>query len=280
MKKIFCVLCVLLSALPMCSCFGDRVSDADKITVISREEGSGTREAFSSLLGMTEGGADTITDSAEITNSTSVVLMSVESDENAIGYCSLISLPKGVKTVSVDGIYPTAHNVRLGRYALERAFYLCFKEGEISGAAEDFLSFALSAQGQRIAADAGFAEASDGEAYAASGAAGSVTLAGSTSVAPLAEALAEEYMRLNPQVDVEIQQIGSSSGISSAIEGICDFAMSSRELKKDEALTPVKIASDAIAVIVNAENEVYNLSSEQIKQIFSGKIKTWREAAQ
>ncbi len=252
-----------------------------QISVISREEGSGTRGAFVELMGVVDDDDNDITTvSAEITNSTSVMLTTVAGNPAAIGYVSLGSLSNDVKAVKVDGVEATTDNVKSGTYAVARPFLLAYKDGSLSDIAQDYLKFIMSADGQKIIGDEGYISVEEGEAYTASGLSGKIVLAGSTSVAPVMEGLADAYKALNPDVTIEIQQTGSGSGITSAIEGVCDFGMSSRELKDSEKaeLTSTQIAMDGIAVVVNNANTVENLSSETIKGIYLGEITDWADA--
>ena len=250
------------------------------ISVISREEGSGTRGAFVELMGVVdENDNDITTLNAEITNSTSVMLTTVAGNPAAIGYVSLGSLSDDVKAVKVDGAEATTDNVKSGTYTVARPFLLAYKDGSLSDAAQDFLTFIMSADGQSIINEEGYISVEEGEAYTASGVTGKIVLDGSTSVAPVMEALADAYKALNPDVTVEIQQTGSGAGITSAIEGVCDFGMSSRELKDSEKaeLVSTQIAMDGIAVIVNNSNTIDNLTSEQIKGIYLGETTDWSE---
>ena len=251
------------------------------ISVISREEGSGTRGAFVELMGVVDDDDNDITTvRAEITNSTSVMLTTVAGNPAAIGYISLGSLSNDVKAVKVDGVEATTDNVKSGTYAVARPFLLAYKDGSLSDIAQDYLNFIMSADGQKIIGEEGYISVVDGEAYAVSGLSGKLVLAGSTSVAPVMEVLADAYKALNPDVTIEIQQTGSGSGITSAIEGVCDFGMSSRELKDSEKaeLTSTQIAMDGIAVVVNNANTVEDLSSETIKGIYLGEITDWADA--
>ena len=251
------------------------------ISVISREEGSGTRGAFVELMGVVDDDDNDITTvRAEITNSTSVMLTTVAGNPAAIGYVSLGSLSNDVKAVKVDGVEATTDNVKSGTYAVARPFLLAYKDGSLSDIAQDYLNFIMSADGQKIIGEEGYISVADGEAYAASGLSGKLVLAGSKSLAPVMEVLADAYKALNPDVTIEIQQTGSGSGITSAIEGVCDFGMSSRELKDSEKaeLTSTQIAMDGIAVVVNNANTVEDLSSETIKGIYLGEITDWADA--
>lgn len=273
-KAIITSAALIMTMLAGCSQTGNSA-----INVISREEGSGTRSAFIELTGVEADGKDNTTSSAEISQSTAVVISTVSGNKNAIGYISLGSLGSEVKAVSVDGAKPSVDTVKDGSYKLSRPFNICTSD-KTSDAAKDFISFILSDDGQKIISDEGYISITSGTAYKASGVSGKISVAGSTSVAPVMDVLADKYMSLNSGVTVEIQQSGSGAGITSTIEGACDIGMSSRELKDEEiakGLTPTKIAMDGIAVIVNTENPVEALTSDQIKSIFTGSTTEWKD---
>ena len=270
---------VMMFSLASCGGGGDSAGGED-ITVVSREEGSGTRDAFTELTGVLADDVDNTVDTAEISNSTSVVIQSVAGNSAAIGYISLGSLDDSVKAVQVDGVDATVENVTSGDYKLQRPFNIV-TNGEVGELPQDFINFIMSADGQAIIEEEGYIKINDSaEAYEPSGLEGTITLAGSTSVSPVMEVLADEYKALNSGVTIEIQQTGSGAGIQSTIEGVCDIGMASRELEDEEAaegLTSQAIALDGIAVIVNSENSVDNLTTEQIRQIFTGEITNWAD---
>lgn len=251
------------------------------ISVISREEGSGTRGAFVELMGIVDDSDnDATTIDAEITNSTSVMLTTVAGNKQSIGYVSLGSLSDDVKAVKVDGVEASVDDIKNGSYSVSRPFLVAYKDGQLSELAQDYLKFLLSSDGQSIIAENGYISVDDSaDAYTASDLSGKLVLAGSTSVAPVMEKLADAYKALNPDVTIEIQQTGSGAGITSAIEGVCDFGMSSRELKESEAaeLKADQIALDGIAVIVNNENPTDDISSENIKNIYLGEVTNWED---
>ena len=244
------------------------------INVISREEGSGTRGAFVELMGVVDADDKDVTvDTAEITSSTSVMMTTVAGNPQAIGYSSLGSLNDQVKAIQVDGVDATVENVKAGTYSVSRPFNLLTKDG-LSDAAQDFVNFILSKEGQAVIADNDYITVDDNAAsYTASGVSGEITMEGSTSVAPVMEKLQEAYKALNPDVTFNMQQNGSGAGIETATAGTVDIGMSSRDLKDEEkvdGLTCTKIALDGIAVIVNNENPTTNLTTEQIGKIFKG----------
>lgn len=229
-------------------------------------------------MGILQDDKDMTYERAEISNSTSVVMSTVAGNANAIGYISLGSLNDSVKAVNVDGVEATVDNIKSGSYKVSRPFNIATKD-DLSDLAKDFINFILSTDGQAIVAE-DYIALDATESYTPSGLTGKITLAGSTSVSPLMEQLAAAYKELNPDVTIEIQQSGSSAGIQSAIEGVCDIGMASREIKEDEinaGLTPTVIALDGIAVIVNNDNEVSDLTSEQIKNIYTGEVTSWSD---
>ena len=255
------------------------------ITVISREDGSGTRGAFIELLGLEEKNADgkkvdkTI-DTAETTNSTSVMITTVQGNKAAIGYISLGSLDKSkVKALKVDGAEAAADNVKSGEYKVSRPFNIATK-GDTTGVASDFIKFILSADGQAVVEKNGYISEGNTGAYKASGQKGKITIGGSSSVTPVMEKLKEAYVKLNPDVTVDVQQNDSSSGMKGAIDGIYDIGMASRDVKdseKEAGLNSIKIALDGIAVIVNKDNALDSITSEQIKNIYTGSLTKWSE---
>lgn len=263
--------------------------EVKEITVISREDGSGTRNAFVELTGVMEDSKDRTTDKAEVSNSNAVVIQSVMSNEGAIGYVSMGTVPSEVKILKINGIEGTAENVSSEQYELQRPFNIV-TIGEQDELSQDFMDFILSDNGQKIIEKEGYipvnaaksVEPSTIEAtpYATKNLDGTITIAGSTSVAPVMEILAEEYEDLNDDVDIEIQQTGSGAGIQSLIQGATDIAMSSRDLTQDEyveGITSTRIALDGIAVIVNKTNKTDNLTKEELKKIFTGEITDWSE---
>lgn len=273
-KLLTALIAAALAATALVSCGKQN----NTITVVSREDGSGTRGAFTELMGIDKDGTDRTYAKAEISNSTSVVISTVAGNKNAIGYISLGSLNDSVKAVKVDNVEATVDNVKNGSYKISRPFIIATKD-EISDLAADFIKFILSDDGQAIVSEKYITIGGNG-AYTASGLSGKVTLAGSTSVSPLMDELAAAYKALNPDVTIEIQQSGSGAGIQSAIEGVCDIGMSSRELKdseKEAGLTPTVMALDGIAVIVNKDNSVDALSSEQIQSIYVGETTSWAD---
>ncbi len=249
------------------------------ITVVSREDGSGTRSAFTEIIGVAKDDVDNTVQTAEITNSTSVMMTTIEGNENAIGYVSLGSMNDSVKAVKVDGVAATAENVKSGDYKVSRPFEICVPKNGTTELAQDFIDYILSDDGQSIIEKEGYITVATGNTYEPSDMKGKITIAGSTSVAPVMEKLAEQYKELNTNVVIEIQQTGSSAGIESVTQGACDIGMSSRSLKEEElkSLEAIHIAMDGICVIVNVNATVENLTVDQIKEIFVGNVTDWSQ---
>mgnify|MGYP000095018673 CR=1 FL=1 len=263
----------------------DADSDWDNtrdITVVSREDGSGTRGAFVELFGIEEEvngeKVDMTTEEANITNSTSVMMSTVAQDEYAIGYISLGSLDDSVKAVKIDGSEATAENIKNGSYKISRPFNIATKE-DLSDAAQDFEDFILSTEGQKVVADEKYIAVADVKDYAGTKPSGSCVVGGSSSVSPLMEKLIEAYKAVNPNASIELQTSDSTTGMTSTIEGSYDIGMASRELKEEEAaeLEPTVIATDGIAVVVNNANPLDELSADQVKDIYVGNVSTWDE---
>lgn len=275
--KVAILLAVSGLLLTMTSC-----GNEGEIYPVSREEGSGTRSAFVELSGtVSDTGRDLITQHAEVTNSTAVMLQTVGDNHSAIGYLSLGSMAGNVKAIKVDGVEPTGENIKNGSYKIAREFNLVLGE-EPDALAEDFIDFVISKQGQEIVEQQGYVKTSDGKDYEMIDMGdekdGKITIAGSTSVAPVIEFIGAEYMRMHPNVKIEVQQSGSSAGIIAVSEGVCQIGMSSRELGEDEkslGLKSIPIGLDGIVVAVNPKNPVDQLSSQQIRQIFSGQVNQW-----
>lgn len=259
-------------------------SKSQTITVVSREDGSGTRGAFIELFGIEEKDAsgkkvDNTTDDATITNSTEVMMTTVAGDEAAIGYTSLGALNSSIKALKVDGAEATAANVKSGTYKISRPFNIATK-GTVSEVTQDFINYILSEDGQKIVESNGYISQGNSGAFTSNGASGKIVVAGSSSVTPVMEKLKEAYVAINPDVQIEVQQSDSTTGMTSAAEGVCDIGMASRELKDSElsaGLTPTVIATDGIAVIVNKDSSVDSLTSDQVKGIYTGTITKWSE---
>ena len=299
MKKFIAVLSVVgMVAAMAAGCGGnsDSKSSADAsgsasdwdsstdITIVSREDGSGTRGAFIELFGVEEKNdagekVDMTTEEAQITNSTSVMLTTVAGDEYAIGYVSLGSLDDSVKAVKIDGAEATADNIKSGDYKVSRPFNVATKKGQDNEVAKDFLNFILSKEGQDVVSEEGYIAQDDAQAFEGTQPSGKLVVVGSSSVSPVMEKLIEAYKAVNPNADIELQTTDSTTGMTSTIDGSYDIGMASRELKDEEAaeLDSTVIATDGIAVIVNNANPTDELTSDQVKAIYTGDALTWDE---
>ena len=304
MKKFIAVLATvgMVAALAAGCGSGDDVS-ADKgtktesassdwdssndITIVSREDGSGTRGAFVELFGIQKEvdgeKVDMTTVDAQVTNNTSVMLTTVAGDEYAIGYVSLGSLDESVKALKIDGAEATEENIENGSYKVSRPFNIAVKEGADNEVANDFITYIMSTEGQKIVADNGYIPVADTKAYDGTKPSGSAVVGGSSSVSPVMEKLIEAYKSVNPNAKIELQTSDSTTGMTSTLEGSYDIGMASRELKEEEVgqgLKATVIATDGIAVIVNNDNPTEELSSDQVKSIYTGETYTWDEVTE
>ncbi len=263
---------------------GDSAALSGQITVLSREEGSGTRGAFIELFGIEVKDADgnkvdQTVKTAEIVNSTSAMSTSVAGNKKAIGYVSLGALSKEVKALKIDGVAPSAAGVKDGSYKVSRPFHVATK-GDATGLAADFLAYVKSPDGQKVVEDKGYISEGAGDTYTASNQTGTLKISGSTSVYPVMEKLVEAYKVLNPDVDIKLQQSDSTTGLNDVKNGISDIGMASRDLKdseKEAGLVPQVIALDGIAVIVNQSNPLDGLTAEQVQRIYTAAVTDWSE---
>ena len=268
----------------------EATSDFDKsaaISVVSREDGSGTRGAFVELFGIEQKDADGnkidyTTDEAIVTNSTSVMMTTVAGDEAGIGYVSLGSLDDSVKALQVDGAEATVDNIKSGTYKISRPFNIVTKS-DVSDVAKDFIDYIMSADGQAVIEENGYISVSDAEAYSGSKPSGKIVVAGSSSVTPVMEKLKEAYLAINTNAEIEVQESDSTTGVTSTIDGICDIGMASRELADSEAsegISAQAIALDGIAVVVNKANPLENITKDDVMKIYMGDITTWDEISE
>lgn len=282
MKKILSSLLALTLIFTLMTGCASTSTSSETISVVSREDGSGTRGAFVEIVGVLEKDTDrnendNTYEEAIIQNGTDAVMTTVAGDNSSIGYISLGSLNDTVKALKIDGVEPTSENVQDSTYKISRPFNIAYK-GDLAPVSKDFLSFIMSTEGQGIVAGQGYVESStDLTAYSPSKQKGNIIIAGSTSVSPVMEKLAEKYEDLNPKVSIEIQSTGSSAGMQSVSEGSADIGMASRDLKdsEKEVLTHQAIAIDGIAIIVNAESSFETISLDKVKSIYTGETTTW-----
>ena len=291
MKKLKKILAICLAMVMVGSAFtacgsNDNSGDAsgsgsgdDAISVLTREEGSGTRGAFIELFGIEQDDEDKTISSAEVTNSTSVMMQTVAGNEAAIGYISLGSLDDSVKALKVDGVEATVDNVKSGDYKVSRPFNIVTGE-DVSEAAQDFINYIMSDEGQAVIEEEGYISQGSEGAFEGADVEGTVTVSGSSSVTPVMQKLAEEYQKLNSNVTIEVQQSDSTTGVTDAINGVSDIGMASREVTEDELsqrITAQAIARDGIAVIVNTNNAIDEITSDSVLKIYTGEITSWSE---
>lgn len=277
------VVCAL-SIMTGCGSSGESSGAKKTITVVSREEGSGTRGAFVELFGIEEENADgekvdMTTVDAAISNSTEAVMTTVAGDEYAIGYTSLGALSDTVKALKIDGVEATADNIKNGSYKIQRPFNIATK-GDVSEVAQDFINFILSVEGQQVVEEKGYIAIETEQEFVSNNATGKLVIAGSSSVTPVMEKLTEAYKAINTGVEIEVQESDSTTGMTSVNEGTCDIGMASRGLKDTEleaGLTSTVIALDGIAVIVSPKNEMEDITPDTVKAIFKGQVTDWSE---
>lgn len=288
-KKVLAVGVIAAMAATMFTACGSSDSsssagESGAISVISREDGSGTRGAFIELFGIEtkdkDGNkVDNTIESAEVTNSTAVMIQTVEGNDAAIGYISLGSLADSVKALKVDGAEASVDNVKSGDYKVSRPFNIVTGK-KTNAAAKDFINFIMSSEGQKIVEEEGYVPEETKDAYEKSDASGKISVAGSSSVTPLMEKLAEAYADVNSDVKVEVQESDSTTGVTSATEGVCNIGMASRDLTDEEKAGGVEskeIARDGIAVIVNTANSLEDITTEQVQKIYTGEITDWSD---
>lgn len=286
MKKVLTILLALTFIVgAFAGCNNQGFDPANEISVVSREDGSGTRGAFVELFGIEEkddqgNKVDRTTEEATVVNSTEVMMTTVSGNQYAIGYASLGSLNDTIKAIPVDGAEPTVDNVKNDTYKISRPFNIA-TTSDVSDAAQDFINFILSADGQKVVEENGYIPLDTTESFTSSKPTDKdkIVIAGSSSITPVMEKLKEAYNEINPDITIEVQQSDSSTGMQAAIDGTCDIGMASRELKDSELenLTATEIAIDGIAIIVNNENTLESITSEQVKNIFTGTTTSWDE---
>lgn len=259
-----------------------KAASSKNITVVSREDGSGTRGAFIELVGVEQKDSsgkkiDMTSEDAVVVNSTATVITTVAGDESSIGYISLGALNSTVKAVKVGGVEATADNVKNGSYKLSRPFNIATK-GTPNELSQDFINYIMSADGQKIVEDNGYISESNTGTFTSAGSTGKIVVAGSSSVTPVMEKLIEGYKKVNSGATIELQESDSTTGMTAVKDGTCDIGMASRELKDSEksaGLTSQAIALDGIAVVVNAKNSISDMTIDQIKSVYTGETTEW-----
>lgn len=291
-KKRSLFFLMLLCCLVLSACGGQEsengtekvegLAELGEIQVIAREEGSGTREAFAQMVGLEADGAenanaDQTREDARIAGSGEAVTEEIAQTQNGIGYVSAAAAEEdGVKVLQIEGVSPGEEAVEKGDYPLSRSFYLVYS-GTLSDLDQDFVNY-INTAGQEVVARS-YVPVKEAGTFLSNKEPGKIHLTGSTSIAPLIEELVEGYNEYNPNAQIEVTETDSTQGLNAAMQGKCDLAMSSRELEsyEKELLEYEAFAKDGIAVIVNKENPLENLSLEQLKEIFDGSLKNWDE---
>ena len=294
MKRVIASVCAAALALSMVACGSDASTSTStstgsesgastSITVVPREDGSGTRSAFVELTGVETDEGDMTIATAQVANSTNNVMTSVQAEPSAIGYISMGSLNETVKGIAVDGVEPTTDNVKAGTYPISRPFNIVTK-GDISAQDEltqDFVNWVMSADGQAICTEEGYIGDDAAEAYTSTQPSGSLAVGGSSSVSPVMEKLIETYMAdVNPNASIDLQTTDSTNGVTGALDGTYNIGMASRAISDDEAsqgAVSTQLAMDGIAVIVNTENAVSNISMDSLRGIYTGEVTDWAD---
>ena len=294
MKRVIASVCAAALALSMVACGSDASTSTStstgsesgasaSITVVTREDGSGTRSAFVELTGVETDEGDMTIATAQVANSTNNVMTSVQAEPSAIGYISMGSLNETVKGIAVDGVEPTTDNVKAGTYPISRPFNIV-TNGDISAQDEltqDFVNWVMSADGQAICTEEGYIGDDAAEAYTSTQPSGSLAVGGSSSVSPVMEKLIETYMAdVNPNASIDLQTTDSTNGVTGALDGTYNIGMASRAISDDEAsqgAVSTQLAMDGIAVIVNTENTVSNISMDSLRGIYTGEVTDWAD---
>ncbi len=283
-KKRF-LYCILSATIFLTACGKKEGFIADsKVTVISREDGSGTKDTFTNILKIynLENGKkiDNTTIDSDIIQSTGAIISSVESNKYAIGYISYGVLNDNVKALAVDGVVANRDNIKNGTYKIARNFNVVVNNNNDKEVVKDFMAFISSKEGQAIVEKFKYISKENTGSYQSKNVSGKITISGSSSVAPIMEKLKEEYLKLNSNVVIEINQSDSTNGIENVVIGISDIGLSSRELTAEEKSNSINnniLAIDALVLIVNKENKVDNLTSEEIKNIYQGHLANWKD---
>lgn len=281
MKKMIGILLTLVIIVGLTGCHTQAFIPDSKITVISREDGSGTRGAFTHLLAIYDDQkVDNTTIDADVFQSTGAILSSVSANKYAIGYVSYGVLSDDVKALDIDNVAISKENIKNGSYAISRSFSLVSHQNNHNPIVKDFIQFILSQQGQKIIEQAKYMALAPSKAFTSTLPKGKLTISGSSSVAPVIEKLKEAYVKINPQATIEINQSDSTSGVENAIQQISDIGMISRDLTTKEQQQPIQetvIAIDALAIIVNTTNPITHLTSQQLREIYQGHITKWQD---
>lgn len=272
-KKIVCFASALLvAAAAFTGCGGKKAFDGSKnISVVAREDGSGTKSAFMEIIGL-KGKADV--SGVIIATGTAGVLAEVRSNPLAVAYESLGYVTDDVKMLKVDGVEPTVENIKNGTYKIARPLNVVYQEATVAdGVCKAYLEFLQSADAQKIITEKGYVSTNDGaqEYKIQSGLTGKIGISGSTSLQPLMIELAKKFESLQSGVTVSVSGGGSGTGYKNAKEGVSEFGMISETFNSEKAdnCTSYEVAKDGIAVIVNKANTNDNIALDTLKNIYN-----------
>ena len=282
-KKILLLISTLLL---ITSCTGKKTnvnkSKNFDLTVTSREDGSGTRKSFIEQVGLIKEDKngnykDLTTDNSMVINSTNGVLKAVGVDKTAIAYVSLTALDDSVKAIKIDGVSPNKTTIESGEYKLQRPFGLVYKKDSAKDLSKDFLEYVKSKSAKNLIEDEGLLAITNEKEYKSKNLKGKLTITGSSSLSSIVEKLAENYEKLNKNVEVEVLSNESLTGLKNVKDNVVDIAMVSNKLQ-DENLFSEIFAIDGIAIIVNKDNtQINDLTMEQLRDIYRGEIKNTGE---
>ncbi|MDD4832491.1 MAG: substrate-binding domain-containing protein [Clostridia bacterium] len=294
MKKFIKIMVIVLALVISASAFA-ACAEEKNILVISREDGSGTRDAFDGLVKSSDGATlkkdaagnsyseSPFVETALFLSKTGDVITKVSQTKTAIGYISLGSLNDTVKALTVEGVEATAANVTNGSYKLWRPFVIVTsKSVSLTAAAADFILYLQSTQAQTIVAENKYVNDTATASYTAPVQAitGVIVVRGSTSVDPLMAELIADYLSIGGAkvsgIDFQVDAQGSSHGIAAAKEDTTGnvIGMSSSAIKSADAevLNQFDIAKDAVAIVVNNANSISNITLQQLFDIYTGEI--------
>lgn len=286
MKKILSAICLFaFCLLTLCSCDmpgGEETAsgtfDASKnVTVISREEGSGLRGVVADLFDFMEDDKDLTFSGVSVKESADDIRSAVSNDNYAIGYLPLVSVNDKVKAVKINGVLPTRENVKNGSYVFKHTLYAVTLD-DASAAASDFLNFLVSDSARSILSDSGYITSDKVQKFTSTKPEGTLKVSVAASSEQAISKIKDEYSKHNDKLKIEIAKMNTKAALESLKDKDC-FAVITRELtdKEEEKLDETEICEDAIAVVVNKNNTLDNISSDKIKKIYKGEIKKWSD---
>ena len=271
-----------LSALTSCS--KSAFDEKKNISVVTREDGSGTKSAFMELLGL-KGKSDV--SGVIVATGTAAVLQEVKGNPLAIAYDSLGYITDEVKVLKVDGVEPSLENIKSGKYKISRPLNVVYQESNVANEVNAaFLAFLQSSDAQSIISANGYVSTKDGAvAYTVvPGLTGEISISGSTSLKPLMEKLAAQFEQIQKGVSITVGGGGSGTGYNDAKNGVSDFGMISEafQISKADNCTYYEVAKDGIAIIVGKANTFDNISLDDLRNIYDvdageNAIKVWAD---